>query len=46
MILLLTCLSIFLRRDLNAQYFTQLFVEDQFYTVYSETLKRPGENED
>jgi hypothetical protein len=43
MILILTCISLFLRRDLNQQYFIQLFMEDQFYTEYSEILKRPGE---
>lgn len=28
-------MSIFLRRDVNEMFFTQVFVEDQFYTQYN-----------
>lgn len=37
-VLLFTCLSIFLRRNINEQYYVKHLIEDQFYTVFTESL--------
>jgi hypothetical protein len=40
MLLLLTSLSVYLRRDLNEAFYAQLFVEDQFYTFFNPKLNQ------
>jgi hypothetical protein len=40
MLLMLTSLSVYLRRDLNEAFYTQLFVEDQFYTYFNPRLNQ------
>lgn len=40
MLLMLTSLSVNLRRDLNEAFYAQLFVEDQFYTFFNPKLNQ------
>ena len=40
MLLMFTSLSVYLRRDLNEAFYTQLFVEDQFYTYFNPRLNQ------
>ena len=39
-LLLLTSLSVYLKRDLNEAFYAQLFVEDQFYTFFNPKLNQ------